>query len=142
MTGSNLWAGRKAPTLDDFEILARQALESLPQPFLGLVEGVPFTVAKFAEDDVLEELEIESPFDLMGLFQGVGLPEIGDTPPTGMLPNRIFLYRRAILDFWAEEDETLGDVITHVLIHEIGHHFGYSDEDMEAIEAEAEREGS
>lgn len=134
-------AGLKAPTLDDFEILARQALKSLPSPFAELVVGVPFMVAEFPEKDVLDDLGMDNEFDLMGLFHGVGLPQMGDTPPTGQMPNRITLYRRPILDYWAEnEDETLGEIITHVLIHEIGHHFGYSDEDMEAIEAAADRE--
>lgn len=131
----------KAPTLDDFEMLARQALMDLPQPFLGLVEGVPFMVAEFPDRDVLDDLGMESEFELMGLFHGVGLPQMGDVPATGQMPNRIYLYRRPILDYWAENpDESLMDIITHVLIHEIGHHFGYSDEDMEAIEAQAERE--
>lgn len=136
-------AGLKPPTLDDFEILARQALDGLPQPFADLVRGVPFMVAEFPERDVLDDLGMESEFELMGLFHGIGLPQMGDTPATGQMPNRIYLYRRPILDYWAEtEDETLGEIITHVLIHEIGHHFGYSDADMEAIEAAAEREGN
>ena len=75
------------------------------------------------------------PFDLMGLFQGVGLAQVGAIPETGRLPNAVFLYRRAILDYWADGDETLGEIITHVLVHEIGHHFGFSDADMEEIEA-------
>ena len=84
---------------------------------------------------VLKELEAESPFDLLGLFSGVGLPQQGYAPQTGQMPNTIHLYRRPILDYWAEHDETLGKIISHVLIHEIGHHFGLSDADMEAIEA-------
>ena len=78
-----------------------------------------------------------APFDLLGLFEGRGISE-RFTVETGEMPNRIRLYRRPILDYWAENDETLGDIITHVLIHEIGHHFGLSDEDMERIEASAE----
>jgi predicted Zn-dependent protease with MMP-like domain len=76
-------------------------------------------------------------FDLLGLFTGVGLAQGGDGPMTGQLPNSVHLYRRAILDYWAEHRETLGDIVTHVLVHEIGHHFGLSDEDMERIEASA-----
>ena len=84
---------------------------------------------------------LDSPFELMGLFSGIGLTEDGATPHTGQLPNTVFLYRRAILDYWAEHDDnTLGEVVTHVLIHELGHHFGFSDEDMEEIEARAEAE--
>ena len=89
---------------------------------------------------MLDEFDMESPFELMGLFTGIGMAQDGAVPQTGQLPNRVYLYRRAILDYWAEHEETLGHVVTHVLVHEIGHHFGYSDEDMEAIEAAAETE--
>ena len=136
------WTNLQAPSLDEFEILAREAFANLPEPFRGLVQGVPCVVAEFPDDETLDELGIESEFDLMGLFRGVGATELGVVPPTGMLPNQIWLYRRPILDYWAENDhgETLGEIITHVLVHEIGHHFGFSDEDMEAIEAAADRE--
>ncbi|RUT29479.1 Zn-dependent protease [Arsenicitalea aurantiaca] len=121
--------------------MALEALAGLPEPFRELVAGVPCSVAEFAEDDVLEGFGMESPFELMGLFEGVGLTEEGVVPATGQMPNRVWLYRRAILDYWAEhEDETLGEIVTHVLIHEIGHHFGFSDEDMEEIEARADAE--
>ena len=76
---------------------------------------------------------LRSEFDLLGLFQGVGLPFRAESAPTQM-PNMIWLYRRPILDYWAEHDETLGAIVTHVLVHEIGHHFGLSDDDMEDIE--------
>lgn len=132
------WADRSAPSLDDFEAMARVALEALPSPFRDLVADVPCSVAEFADDETLDELGIESEFDLLGLFRGVGMTEEGVTPPTGQLPNRIWLYRRPILDYWAEHEETLGAIVTHVLVHEIGHHFGFSDADMEAIEAAAE----
>ena len=135
------WSGRYAPTLDDIEALASHALANLPEPFKSLAADVTCSVAEFAEDDVLEGFGMESPFELMGLFYGVGLTEDGAVPQTGQLPNTVFLYRRAILDYWAENDDnTLGEIVTHVLIHELGHHFGFSDEDMEAIEAAADRE--
>lgn len=136
------WAGRQAPSLDDIEALAITALAQLPQPFKDLAADVTCAVAEFAEDDVLEELGMDSPFELMGLFYGIGLAQDGAVPQTGQLPNRVVLYRRAILDYWAENEDTLGEIVTHVLIHEIGHHFGFSDEDMEAIEAQAEAEGN
>ena len=79
-------------------------------------------------------MEAETPFDLLGLFRGVGLPQESAVAQTGQMPNMIWLYRRPILDYWAEHDETLGSIITHVLVHEIGHHFGLSDDDMEALE--------
>ena len=139
--GSTDWSGLYAPTLDDIEALASQALAGLPEPFRSLAADVTCTVAEFAEDDILEGFGMESPFELMGLFTGIGMTEDGATPQTGQLPNTVFLYRRAILDYWAENDDnTLGEVVTHVLIHELGHHFGFSDEDMEAIEAAAEAE--
>jgi len=81
-------------------------------------------------------MHAESEFDLLGLFQGVGLPFEGAVDPSGRLPNVIFLYRRPILDYWAEHRERLGTIVTHVLVHEIGHHFGLSDADMERIERE------
>ncbi len=141
MTQNGDWAALAAPSLDDFEVMARAALEALPQPFRGLVEDVPCAVADFPDDETLDELGIESEFDLMGLFRGVGRHELGVTPPTGQLPNQVWLYRRPILDYWAEHgDETLGEIVMHVLVHEIGHHFGFSDADMEAIEAAAEVE--
>lgn len=141
MTGTapSPWAERKAPTLDDFEVLARTAWEGLPEHFRALCKGVVFQIHDFADDDVLKDLGLESPFDLMGLYHGV---DIGhkDAMSVPLGPDYVFLYRRAILDYWTENDETLGHLVTHVLVHEIGHHFGLSDADMEAIEAEAERE--
>lgn len=133
------WGARLAPTLDDIEALASQALADLPEPFKSLAADVTCAVAEFAEDDILAEFGMESPFELMGLFSGIGLAQDGAMPQTGQLPNTVFLYRRAILDYWAEHDDnTLDDVVTHVLVHELGHHFGFSDEDMDAIEAQAD----
>jgi predicted Zn-dependent protease with MMP-like domain len=134
------WAERLAPSLEEFEVMALAALQELPEPFRDLIEGVSCRVAEFPEDDVLDEFGMESPYELLGLFQGIGKTEEGVVPPTGQLPNHVWLYRRPILDYWAEHDETLGAIVTHVLIHEIGHHFGFSDDDMEAIEAAAEAE--
>ncbi|KKB07792.1 metallopeptidase family protein [Devosia chinhatensis] len=135
------WSEYRAPTLDDLEALASHALANLPEPFRSLAADVTCSVAEYAEDDVLEGFGMESPFELMGLFHGIGLTEDGAVPQTGQMPNTVFLYRRAILDYWAEHDDnTLGEIVTHVLIHELGHHFGFSDEDMEAIEAAADGE--
>ncbi|MCX5514232.1 Zn-dependent protease [Kaistia algarum] len=124
----------KAPSLDDFERLGREALASLPEAFRRLIGDIEIRVDEFPTEEVLESLGIESEFDLMGLFHGVGLAHASAVGYTGSMPNRIWLYRRPILDYWAEHDETLDAVISHVLIHEIGHHFGLSDDDMEAIE--------
>lgn len=129
------WTHVTAPDLDTFEVLARQTYAALPGEFRRLTGEVIISIAEFPEDDVLEEMELESPFDLLGLFQGIGLPQGGAVAETGRMPNRIWLYRRPILDWWAEHGESLGAIVSHVLIHEIGHHFGFSDDDMEAIEA-------
>jgi predicted Zn-dependent protease with MMP-like domain len=131
------WSAREAPSLDAFETMGRAAFTTLPDQFRSLVGEVTIAVAEFPDDDVVEKLEVESPFDILGLFQGVGLAHASSTPATGAMPNRIWLYRRPILDYWAEHEETLGDIVTHVLIHEIGHHLGLSDDDIDAIEEAA-----
>ena len=131
------WSAAKAPSLDAFELLAQDAFDRLHEAFRALCADVIFNVSEFPEDEILRELEAESPFDLLGLFTGVGLPQQGFGPQTGQMPNTIHLYRRPILDYWAEHDESLGSIVSHVMIHEIGHHFGFSDEDMEAIEQAA-----
>ena len=130
------WRGLRAPSLPEFELIAREAFRRLPRQFQDLSEGVVVQVDDFPTDEVLDQMGAETEFDLLGLFQGVGLPFQSESAPVQM-PNMIWLYRRPILDYWAEHDETLGTIITHVLVHEIGHHFGMSDEDMEAIEANA-----
>lgn len=138
MSALSDWTERVAPSLEDFEVLAVKALDGLPAEFRALIGDVPCVVQEFPDQETLDDLGIESEFDLMGLFRGVGLPQGAANPVTGQLPNQIWLYRRPILDYWAEHEETLGAVVTHVLVHEIGHHFGFSDEDMEAIEERAE----
>jgi predicted Zn-dependent protease with MMP-like domain len=139
---SNPWTERLAPSLDDFEEIAAAAFAALPAEFRALAGDVPCVVQEFPDDETVREMELDSEFDILGLFRGVGLPQGGMGGYTGQLPNQVWLYRRPILDYWAESEhgETLGEIITHVLVHEIGHHFGFSDEDMEAIEAAAERE--
>jgi predicted Zn-dependent protease with MMP-like domain len=130
------WGRALAPTLDDVSEIAEAAFERLPEAFRGLVQDVTIRVQDFPEEEVLASLEAETEFDLLGLFTGVGIGgRMGGDMPPGLLPNMVFLYRRPILDYWAENEETLEAVITHVLVHEIGHHFGLSDADMERIEA-------
>lgn len=131
------WRPAKAPSLDEIEALAVEAYRRLPEKFRLLCEGLIIRVEDFPTDDVLNDMRLESEFDLLGLFHGIGLPFQSESAPAPM-PNMIWLYRRPILDYWAEHDETLGAIITHVLVHEIGHHFGLSDEDMDAIEASVE----
>ncbi|MEX0591073.1 MAG: metallopeptidase family protein, partial [Xanthobacteraceae bacterium] len=108
-----------------------------PEHFRKLCDGVVIHVEEFPDEDVIAEMELESPFDILGLFTGIGLSQDSAVAETGRLPNAVHLYRRPILDYWAEHDESLGAIVTHVLVHEIGHHFGLSDEDMERIEAAA-----
>jgi predicted Zn-dependent protease with MMP-like domain len=124
-----------APSLSDFEILAEQAFGVLPGKFRELCGQIVIRIEDFPSDEVLDDMQAETPFDLLGLFQGVGLAQDGAQPETGRMPNMVFLYRRPMLDYWAEHEETLGAIVTHVLVHEIGHHFGLSDADMETIEA-------
>jgi predicted Zn-dependent protease with MMP-like domain len=132
------WKRALAPTLDDITDLAEAAFERLPDQFRNLVQDVTIRVQDFPEDEVLAGLDAETEFDLLGLFTGVAIAgRMGGDLPAGLLPNMVFLYRRPILDYWAENEETLDAVVTHVLVHEIGHHFGLSDEDMERIEAGA-----
>ncbi len=129
------WRLVKSPALDEIEALAAAAFRRLPQRFRQLCGNLVIRVEDFPADDVVEEMGLESEFDILGLFQGVGLPFQSESAPVQM-PNLIWLYRRPILDYWAEHDETLGKIVTHVLLHEIGHHFGLSDEDIAAIEAD------
>lgn len=131
------WRERHAPTISTFESLAIEAYGHLPQEFRDLSRDLIIEIADFPTDEVFEDMALETPFDLLGLFEGRGISE-RFSMETGMMPNRIILYRRPILDYWAENEETLGDIITHVLIQEIGHHFGLSDDDMERIEESAE----
>jgi predicted Zn-dependent protease with MMP-like domain len=130
------WRGVKAPSLAELEVLAGEVFRHLPARFRTLCTDVVIQVDDFPSDEVLEEMQAETEFDLLGLFQGVGLPFRAESAPVQM-PNMIWLYRRPILDYWAEHDETLGAVVRHVLVHEIGHHFGLSDADMQAIEQQA-----
>jgi len=131
------WNGASAPSLEEVAALARSAYESLPEAFRALCGEVVVRVEEFPDDESLEELNCESPFDLLGLFRGVGLAQASVTHPLPE-PNMVFLYRRPILDYWCEHEETLGALVTHVLVHEIGHHFGLSDDDMERVEAQAD----
>ena len=130
------WKGAAAPSIDDFAAIAEAAFEILPAHLRALAGEVVFQIADFAEDEVLDELGIEDAFALTGLYQGVDLARRSVMDPERH-PSMVFLYRRPILDEWAERgDVTLDELITHVLVHEIGHHFGLSDADIDAIEAQ------
>jgi predicted Zn-dependent protease with MMP-like domain len=131
------WRGMKAPSLAELEVLAGEVFRRLPRRFRDLCTDVVIQLDDFPTEDVLDHMGAEGEFDLLGLFQGVGLPFRSESAPLQM-PNMIWLYRRPILDYWAEHEETLGAIVRHVLVHEIGHHFGLSDADMAAIEATTE----
>jgi len=136
MTGSR-WDG-PAPSLDDIAALAETAFATLPPKFRSLAGEVVFRVDDFAADEVLEDLGLEDPFELTGLYQGVALSRRSHLGAAAE-PARVFLYRRPILDEWVERgDVGLAELVAHVLVHEIGHHFGLSDAQIDAIEAGAD----
>ena len=130
------WSKQEAPTLAAFDAIAAAAYRRLPARFRALTGDLLIRIEDFATDEVLDSMGIESAFDLLGLYSGVDLAR-KSVMDVSALPDMVFLYRRPILDYWAEHEETLGAILTHVLVHEIGHHFGLSDADMERIEAEA-----
>ena len=131
------WRPLKAPSLIEFEVIATEAFRRLPARFRAKCEGVVIHVEDYPTDEVLDTMGIPSELDLLGLFQGVGLPFQSESAPVQM-PNMVWLYRVPILLYWAEHEETLGHILKHVLVHEIGHHFGLSDDDMYGIEQAAE----
>jgi predicted Zn-dependent protease with MMP-like domain len=128
---------RFAPDAAAIEALARAALARIPQPFAAHLEGVVLLVEEFADDETLDAMAIEDPFDLTGLYSGrpVGEKSAFDS---GALPDRIHLYRRAILDEWVATGVALDTLVHHIVVHEVGHHFGLSDADMHALESMAE----
>ena len=123
----------KSPTLDEIETLGRAALETIPDELRRHVKSVPIRVEEFPDEETERDMGLETPFDLLGLYRGVSLDRQG-TNDLPREPDMIFLYRRPLLDYWCESGENLNHLIRHVLIHEIGHHFGFSDADMEALE--------
>jgi predicted Zn-dependent protease with MMP-like domain len=127
---------RATPSLVDIEALAAQAYARLPAHFRALCEDLVIRVEDFPAPEVVDAMRLRSRYDLLGLFQGIGVPFRSDV--TGQMPNMIWLYRRPILAYWAEHEDSLSAIVTHVLVHEIGHHFGLSDADIEAIEAAAD----
>ena len=121
------------PSADEIEVIARRTLDSLPRPFADSLPDIVLLVEEFADDETLAAMDIDDPFELSGIYEGVPLTE-RSVEQSGTLPERIRLFRRSILDEWAGSDETLEHLVAHVLIHEVGHHFGLSDEDMHALE--------
>ena len=126
----------KAPTAAEIEAIARASLERLPEPFAAHLRDVVLTVEDFADEETLAAMGIEDAFDLSGLYHGLPIGQ-KSVELSGTLPDRIFLYRRAILDEWAADGESLEHLVHHILVHEVGHHFGLSDGDMHRLEDEA-----
>ena len=127
--------GQKPPSLADIEAYADAAWRVIPERLRRHALDVVIRVEDFPDDDICRAMELESPFDLLGLYQGVALNERSVMDSGGGV-DMVFLYRRPILDYWCEFDEDLPHLVRHVLIHEIGHHFGFSDADMETLERE------
>lgn len=125
-----------SPSLADIEVLAQAAVERLPDLFRDHLASVLLRIEDFPDAGVIAEMALESEWDILGLYQGRHVGMKGDEP-SGALPDMIFLYRRPILDEWCQTDDSLEAIVTHVLVHEVGHHFGLSDEAIEAIEADA-----
>jgi predicted Zn-dependent protease with MMP-like domain len=125
------------PSAEEIEAIARAAFQGLPKPFSDTLDDIVLLVEEFADDATLDRMGIDDPFDLSGLYEGIPLTE-RSVDQSGTMPERIFLYRRPIIDEWAGSDETLEHLVTHVLIHEVGHHFGLSDDDIHALEEQAE----
>jgi predicted Zn-dependent protease with MMP-like domain len=129
-----------APSAAEIEAIARRALDQLPEPFASHVQNVVLRVEEFADDETLAAMGIAEPFELSGLYEGVPLIERGAND-SGVFPDRIRLFRRPIIDEWATHDYSLEQLVRHILIHEVGHHFGFSDAEMHAIEEQAGEDG-
>lgn len=125
------------PDLADIDAMARRALDTLPATLRGFAKDVVIRVDDFPSSDVCEEMKLDTPFEILGLYDGIALGE-KDIGASDAQPDMVFLYRRPLLDYWTETGEDLNRIVRHVLIHEIGHHFGFSDADMEALEHDAE----
>jgi len=128
------WQRDTAPTMEEIEALAQTAFEALPEQVRAVCEGVVFRIEEFASREDLRAVGARSRYELLGLFAGEGIAQREAGSYTGQFPNMIHLYRQPILAFWLEREDTLGAIVNHVLVHEIGHHFGLSDEDMQRID--------
>ncbi|MBV0892489.1 metallopeptidase family protein [Paracoccus sp. Z118] len=130
----NDWTDRMAPSIDEIDAMARQVFDTLPAEFAPHAQGVVLKVEELADDDVLDELQIDDPLELTGLYDGIPLTEKTPSSPQHF-PDTVWLFRRAILDEWVERGNvTLGELVGHVVVHELAHHFGWSDEDVARID--------
>ena len=129
------WTAATPPSLEEIEAIADTAYRSIPEVLRARVDAVVIRVEECPDDETLTEMECETRFDLLGLYRGLSIDR-KSTFDVAEDVDMIFLYRRPLLDYWVESGEELGRLVRHVLIHEIGHHFGYSDDDMEAIDSQ------
>ncbi|MBK4215589.1 metallopeptidase family protein [Paracoccus caeni] len=128
------WNEMTAPDEAEIEAMARSALALLPEEFASRAADVAIRVADFAAEDMLDELQIDDPFELTGLYDGIPVTEKSFADQPGQ-PDIVWLFRRPILDEWATRGNvTLGDLVAHVVVHELAHHFGWSDEDIARID--------
>ncbi len=127
------------PTIADIETLAQRAFEEIPESLRAAAGGIVFHVVDFPDDETMEAMGLETPFDILGLYHGVDLLHKSNLDSSPEV-DRVFLYRRPLMDYWRATGEPLDRLVRHVVIHEIGHHFGFSDADMEALEASASAE--
>jgi predicted Zn-dependent protease with MMP-like domain len=128
------WTGLRAPDAAEMEAMARAAAAKLPSEFASRAQDVAIRVMEFAPDEMLDELEVDDPFELTGLYDGIPVTEksVSDQPGG---PDIIWLFRRPLMDEWVSRgDVTLGELIAHVVVHELAHHFGWSDEDIARID--------
>jgi len=123
------------PSPADFEALAHAAFARIPQPFAQHLDGITVHIEEFADEETLRALEIDDPFGLTGLYHGRSM-DTDSVWISGEFPPRITLYRQPLLAEWCETEVQLEDLVAHVVIHEVGHHFGLSDEAMHALEDE------
>jgi predicted Zn-dependent protease with MMP-like domain len=123
------------PSAAEIEAMATRALAGLPRRFKDALGPIVIRVEDFPDEETERAMSLDSPFDLLGLYRGVALPHKSVSDPRPEI-DMIYLYRRPMLDYWCETGENLFDIVRHVLIHEIGHHFGFSDEDMDRIEGQ------
>jgi len=131
------YGSKPLPDGDAIAGMAEEAVDSIPEPLRAHLQDIVFRVQEFPDPEAMASVGADDPFDLLGLYHGVSLAERSSFD-TAHMPDMIFLYRRPILEYWQQTGESLEHLVRHVLIHEVGHHFGLSDEDMEAIEAMAE----
>ena len=133
LCGVSHTANHHAPTTDHVQALAEQAILSIPRALRAQAGNVAVQVVDFPNEETVREMGLESPFDLLGLYVGVALTERSVSHPRSE-PDMVYLYRRPLLEYWCKTGADLAELVSHVLIHEIGHHFGYSDEEMDALQ--------